>query len=157
VNSSVLLFALGIGVVAGLRTFTAPATVCWGAHLGWLRLAGTRLAFMGSRAALIIFSLAALGEFVSDQLPKIGKRTAAGPLTGRILFGALSGAALCVAYGRPALYGALLGGIGAVGGAFAGYHIRAALVRHLGVTDILIAIPEDLVAIGLGLLLVSRM
>ena len=30
----VLLLALLIGVVAGLRTFTAPAAVSWAAYLG---------------------------------------------------------------------------------------------------------------------------
>ena len=37
----VALLALLIGVVAGLRTFTAPAAVSWAAHLGWLPLGGT--------------------------------------------------------------------------------------------------------------------
>ena len=40
----VLLLALLIGGVAGLRTFTAPAVVSWAAYLGWLPLAGTPLA-----------------------------------------------------------------------------------------------------------------
>ena len=33
--------ALLIGVVAGLRTMTAPAAVAWGSYLGWLPVAGT--------------------------------------------------------------------------------------------------------------------
>lgn len=156
-SNLVLAFAFAIGVVAGLRTFTAPATLCWGAHLGWLHLAGTHFAFMGSKWAVAIFTLAALGEFVGDQLPTIGKRTAAGPLTGRILMGALSGATLCVAAGRPAVYGIVLGVLGAVAGAFGGYWARSGLVRSLGVPDIVVAIPEDLIAISLGLLLASRL
>src|SRR5437763_1789246 len=35
------ILALLIGVIAGLRATTAPATVAWGAWLGWLPLAGT--------------------------------------------------------------------------------------------------------------------
>jgi uncharacterized membrane protein len=42
-----LLLALLIGVVAGLRTFAAPAATSWAAHLGWLQLGATPLAFMG--------------------------------------------------------------------------------------------------------------
>jgi hypothetical protein len=34
----VLALAFGIGVVAGLRTFTAPAVTAWAAHLHWLNL-----------------------------------------------------------------------------------------------------------------------
>jgi uncharacterized membrane protein len=156
-NNRALAFAFGIGVVAGLRTFTAPAVVSWAARLRWVHLEGTRFAFMGSRAALAVCTLAALGELIADQLPKVPKRTDAGPLTARILVGTLAGATLCVAAGRPALYGVMLGGLGAVVGAFAGYQARTRLVRQLGVPDFLIAIPEDLIAIGLAFLLATRL
>ena len=43
----VFVLALGIGIVAGLRSLTAPAVVAWGAHLGSLNLHGSPLAFMG--------------------------------------------------------------------------------------------------------------
>ena len=52
--------------------------------------------------------------------------------------------------------GALLGAIGAVIGTFAGYKARVGLVKSLGVPDFVVAIPEDLVAIGLALLMVRR-
>ncbi len=94
--SMVLLFALGIGIVAGLRAMTAPAVVAWAAHLGWLNLVGSYFAFMGSKWALVIFTLAALGELVNDQLPKTPARTTAGPLAARIVLGALTGACLSV-------------------------------------------------------------
>jgi uncharacterized membrane protein len=38
-SGMMLLFALGIGVVAGLRAMTAPAVVAWAAYVGWLNLA----------------------------------------------------------------------------------------------------------------------
>jgi uncharacterized membrane protein len=50
--------------------------------------------------------------------------------------------------------GAIVGAIGAVVGAFAGYHARVGLVRSLKVPDFVIAIPEDLIAIGLAVLFV---
>jgi uncharacterized membrane protein len=154
--SMVLLLSLGIGVVAGLRAMTAPAVVAIAAHLGWLNLAGSSFAFMGSKWAVAIFTLAALGEFVNDQLPKTPPRTSAGPLTARIVMGALTGACIAVAGSASPALAALLGAIGAVMGAFAGYKARVGLVKSLGVPDIVIAIPEDLVAIGLALLLVRR-
>ena len=155
-NTIVLLFALGIGIVAGLRAMTAPAVVAWAAHLGWLNLSGSYFAFMGSKWAVAIFTLAALGELVTDQLPKTPARTTAGPLTARIVMGALTGACLAVAGGASLMVGALLGAIGAVIGTFAGYKTRVGLVKNLGVPDFAIAIPEDIVAIGLALLLVRR-
>jgi uncharacterized membrane protein len=44
----VVALAFGIGLVAGLRSFTAPAVTAWAAHLHWLSLASSHLAFIGS-------------------------------------------------------------------------------------------------------------
>ena len=149
----VFVLALGIGIVAGLRSLTAPAVVAWAAHLNWLNLSGSPLAFMGSTAAVAVFSLLAVGELVADKLP-IGKRTAPAPLIARIITGGLCGACLCASAGQSLVIGALLGGFGGVIGAFLGYGIRRRL--DLYVKDIVIAVCEDLVTVGLALLLVSR-
>jgi uncharacterized membrane protein len=152
----VLLLALCIGVVAGLRSLTAPAAVAWAAHLGWINLHGSPLAFMGSPWAVGIFTVLALVELVSDQLPSTPSRTAPVGLIARIVMGALAGASLGVAGGASLWIAALAGVVGAVAGAFGGYQARVGLVRTLRVRDVVIAIPEDLIAIGLGLFLVSR-
>ncbi len=151
-----LLLVFGIGVVTGLRCMTAPAVVAWAAHLGWINLNGSPLAFMGSAWAVGIFTVGALGEFVGDLLPTTPARTAAVGLTARIVIGLLTGACLGIAGDASIWLGALMGAIGAIAGAFGGYQARVRLVRGLHVPDAAIAIPEDLVAIGLGLLLVSR-
>jgi uncharacterized membrane protein len=152
----VLVLAIGIGIVAGLRSLTPPAVVAWAAHLGWLNLHGSPLAFMGSTTAVAIFSLLAVGELVADKLPKTPKRTAVAPLLARILTGGLCGACLCAAAGKSLLAGALLGGTGGVIGAFTGYEIRSRLVSNLHIKDFLVAACEDLVAIALAFFLVSR-
>jgi uncharacterized membrane protein len=151
----VFAFAVGIGIVAGLRAMTAPAAVSWAAHLGWLNLQGSPLAFMGSTAAVALLSLGVIGEDVNDKLPKTPSRTKPGPLIARIVAGGLSGACLCASAGPSLLAGAALGGIGGVIGAFAGYQARTRLVSGLKVKDIVIAIPEDLVAIGIAYFLVG--
>src|SRR4030095_6310173 len=96
----VFVLALGIGIVAGLRSLTAPAVVAWGAHLGWLNLQGSPLAFMGSTVAVAIFSVLAIGELIADKLPGMQKRTAPVPLLARFLTGGLCGASLCAAAGE---------------------------------------------------------
>jgi uncharacterized membrane protein len=149
--------AVAIGVIAGLRALTAAAVVAWAARLGWLNLQGSSVAWISSAWAVFGFTVAALGELVTDQLPKTPPRTKPVPLIARIVTGGLSGACICAAGGRPLWQGAILGGIGAVAGAFAGYRARTGLVRMLRVPDAAIAVPEDLVAIGIGLLLVSRL
>ena len=152
----IALLAFGIGVVAGLRSLTAPAVVAWAAHLGWLHLQGSPLAFVASIWAVGIFTVLAVVELITDQLPATPARTAAVPLTARIVMGLLTGACLGVAGGASLFLGGLLGAVGALAGAFGGYKARVGLVRALRTPDYAIAIPEDLVAIALGLLLVSR-
>lgn len=152
----VLLLAFGIGVVTGLRSMTAPAVVAWAAYLGWINLSGSHLSFMGSIWAVAIFTLGALGEYIADQLPNTPARTAPVGLGARIVIGLLTGTCLGVAGGASLWLAAVIGAIGAIAGAFGGYQARVGLARALHVPDIAIAIPEDLVAVGLGLLLVSR-
>ena len=152
----VIALAFGIGFVAGLRTFTAPCVMAWAAHLRWLNLAGSYLAFMSSAWAVGILSLLALLEFVGDQLPRTPARTTAPQLAGRIVTGSLTGACVGVAGGAAVWLTLVMGAIGSLAGAFGGYHARIGLVRALRLPDFAIGILEDLVAIGLGLLLVSR-
>ena len=157
-SNYIFVFAVGIGIVAGLRSLTAPAAVSWAAYLGWLSLQGSLLALMGSIAAVATFSLLAIGELIADLLPGIPKRTAPVPLIARILMGGLCGVCLCESHLNqpPLITGATLGAIGAVIGAFAGYEIRRRLVKGLNTKDVFIAVPEDLIAIGLALFFVSR-
>ena len=151
-----LLLALSIGIVVGLRSLITPAVVAWAADLGWINLQGSPLAFMGTRWAVSIFTVLALVELIVDKLPRTPARTSAAHLSVRIVTGALCGACLMVAGGVRLWLGALAGAVGAIAGAFGSYHARAGLVRTWRVPDFVIAIPEDLVTIGLGLLLVSR-
>jgi uncharacterized membrane protein len=146
----VLLLAGGIGLVAGLRSLTAPAFVSWAAYLHWINLAGTPLAFMGSSIAVGIFTFLAIIELIADVLPKTPPRTAPMGLIARIVTGGLSGACIYAGAAAAPIVGAMLGIIGAVIGTFGGYHIRRALVSGLKVKDIMIALPEDIVAFVLA-------
>lgn len=152
----IVAFALGIGFAAGLRSLTPPAVVAWAAHLGWLNLNNSPLAFMGSIVAVIVFSLLALFELFADLQPSTPKRTAPVPLTARILMGGLCGACIWAAGNQSLILGVILGAIGAVIGAFAGYEIRRRLVAGLKTKDIFIALLEDLVTIGLACLIACR-
>ena len=51
--------------------------------------------------------------------------------------------------------GAVIGALGAAFGTLAGYHVRAWLVPALRVPDFVIALAEDVVAVGCALLVVS--
>jgi len=151
-NITIYAVALGFGFVSGLRTFTAPAVLSLVAYLRPDILTGC--AFLGSKVAVALLTLLALAEYVGDLLPKTPNRTAPGPLIARIISGGLCGACLVISSRQPWVPGVLLGGIGAVIGAYAGYNARKRLVEKLKVKDAVIAIPEDLFAISMACLLV---
>jgi uncharacterized membrane protein len=152
---SALIVSLGIGFVTGLRSMTAPAVVSWAAHLGWMNLTGSPIGFMASRWSVVIFTILALGEFIADLLPSTPARTTAFPLIVRIIVGLGMGACVAIDGGFILRLGVAGGAIGAIAGTFGGYQARVKLVAALHVPDIVVAIPEDLIAVGLGLLLVS--
>jgi uncharacterized membrane protein len=154
--SYIFALALGIGVVAGLRSMTAPAVVAWAAHLGSLHLHDTSLAFMGSTIAVGILSVFAIGELIADKLPKTPRRTMIAPLLARAVTGGLCGACLDLSRNQSLIIGAILGAVGAVLGAFGGYEIRKRLVSRLNIPDLFVALPEDLIAIASALFFVSR-
>jgi uncharacterized membrane protein len=151
-----LLLAFTIGLVAGLRSLTAPAVVSWAAQLGWLDLTQSSLAILAAPATAYLFSVLAIGELVLDKLPFTPSRLTAVPLIARLLMGGLCGAALAVAAQQSPVAGAVCGALGGIAGAFAAYHVRRALVRSLGVPDIAAALVEDVIAIGGAILVVSR-
>jgi uncharacterized membrane protein len=72
------------------------------------------------------------------------------------VLGGLSGAAVAASGEQSIALGVVLGVAGAIAGAFTGYQVRKRLVRVLKVQDFVIALFEDAVAIGGGLLIVSR-
>src|SRR5436305_473764 len=154
--SYIFALAFGVGVAVGLRSLTPPAVVAWAAHLGWLNLNNSPLAFMGSIITVVIFSILALFELFVDLQPSTPKRTAPIPLGARILMGGLCGACLYAASDQPLVIGAILGAVGGVIGAFAGYEIRRRLVAGLHVKDIFIALLEDLITISLAYFAVTR-
>ena len=154
--SYVLVLAFSIGIIAGLRSLTAPAVVSWAVRLGWLNIHYPSLSFLGSSTAVVTFTILAAVELVADQLPSTPARTKPPGLIARIVLGGLSGAAVAVAGGQSLTAGAVLGAVGGVIGAFAGYQVRTGLVRALKVPDIVIAVLEDLVAVACALLIVTR-
>lgn len=148
-----LFLALLIGIVAGLRALTAPAAVSWAGYAGWLALAGTPLAFMGAWWVPWLFTVLALGEFITDQLPSTPSRKVPMQFGARVVAGALSGMTVAAPAGRLVV-GAAAGAVGAVIGTFGGAILRAQLAAFFG-QDRPAAFIEDAIAIIAALLIVS--
>jgi len=144
--------ALLAGIVAGSRTFTAPAAVSWAARLGYLNLDGSWLAFMGYSWTPWIFTLLAIVEMVGDQLPSTPSRKVPMQFGARIVGGALSGATIGAAAGSW-IIGLIAGAICAVIGTFGGAEIRARMAKAFG-RDAPAAFLEDAGAIILGLVII---
>jgi uncharacterized membrane protein len=150
-NGSIYLLALLIGVIAGLRALTAPAVIAWAVHFGWLDVTGTWLAFLGGGWIRWGWTVLALGELFTDQLPATPSRTVPMQFVGRLATGALSGAAIG-ASADHAFGGAAAGIIGAVIGTLGGARVRARLAGAFH-NDHPAALIEDVVAIGGALLI----
>ncbi len=152
---TIYALALLIGMVAGLRTMTAPAAVSWAARLGALKLGGTWLAFLGFAVVPWILTLAAIAELVTDQLPRTPSRKTPVPFTARIVSGALCGAAVGTAAESWTL-GAAVGVAGAILGTLGGSRLRSKLAQVFQ-RDRPAAFLEDAVAIVGAALIVGAL
>ena len=120
-----------LGVATGMRSMTPIAVVCWFAWRGQLNVHDTWAFWAGNIISVVVFTLAALGEYVGDTLPKTPSRTSLLPAVARIVFGALCGAIVATAYLQPIVGGIVFGGVGAVVGTWGGYYVRRWLSRKL--------------------------
>ena len=131
--TSAYLRAFGIGIVAGLRSMTAPAIA--------------RAKTKDNISAVL--TMAMLGEMLVDKLPITPSRTLPVALVVRAISGGVS-AAIVVAgakdVDRRIAIG--LGVVGAIAGSFAGERIRVTAAGKI--PDTLVALVEDLVAFTLG-------
>jgi hypothetical protein len=149
-HALVLLLALLIGMVAGLRAFTAPAVLAWAAMLHWINLSGTWASWMGHWATVAVLTVLAVGELISDKMPTLPSRKSAPQFLTRLASGAFSGAVLGTAWGYR--WGSLGAGlIGAVLGTLGGYAARTRLVASNGGRDRPVALGEDLFAAAFGI------
>ena len=123
--------SLGIGAVAGLRTFTAPAAVHATGDSLW---AGPLF-------------VAAAGELVGDKLPMTPSRLTPGPFVARLVSGGWCGGELAARADGARAIGIALGLAGAAAGAWLGYTIRASLGER-GLPPFALAMVEDAIAIA---------
>jgi uncharacterized membrane protein len=99
-----------------------------------------------------IITVLAIGELISDQLPKTPSRKVPIQFGARLVSGGLCGAAIG-ATGGALIAGLVAGVIGAMIGTLGGYEVRAWLAKLMG-KDLPAALIEDLIAVGGGVLIV---
>lgn len=154
ITKSPVFKAISLGIIAGMRTFYAPAVF---SHLYRMRpaksLAQSPLAFMQSTLTSKVFKVLAAGELVGDKLPNTPNRTAIPGVAGRVLSGALVGASVYKASGRKLVTGALIGGVAAVASTYGCFFLRKAIVKSTRISDPYIGSAEDALVIGAGIAL----
>jgi uncharacterized membrane protein len=147
-EADVYLRAAGLGAVAGLRAFSAPALLSRQMSRSDRKEGVTSL--LGSPTVATVLGALAVGEIVADKMPWMPNRTDPLGLIARAGSGAFVGATICRAKGRSTVAGALIGAAAAIAASFAGYHLRRAAVRELELPDTVVAVIEDTVAVRGG-------
>jgi uncharacterized membrane protein len=144
-----------IGMLTGLRAISPIAVVCWFGLLHRLPLGTGWVSYLGSKVAVVLFSLGAVGELVSDKLPNTPSRLKPPGFGARIVMGGLCGLMLATAASFSLIGGALLGAIGAVAGTYLGFFVRTRTTAKFGLPDLPVALVEDVICIGGSILVAS--
>ncbi|WP_437626620.1 DUF4126 family protein [Sorangium sp. So ce1151] len=151
--------AAGLGLVTGMRSMLGVRILASSAERG--AFDGQRGSFwrtLRSPAAQRVMSLLAGGELLMDKLPSAPSRLSRGPLSGRLVIGALLGAA--VGSQSPEknmrIAGAVVGAVAAAVGAVVGNRARVWLNRGTRIPAPVGAMVEDAIAFGLGALAARR-
>lgn len=147
----VLVLALLIGVIAGLRAMTAPAVVAWGAMLGWIDVTDKWSEWMAHPITVTVLTILLIGELITDQLPKTPSRKVPPQFIARLVTGGFAGAVIGSAFFHTfSATGA--GVVGAVLGTMAGAELRSRLASSNNGNDRPGAFIEDVIAVGGGFL-----
>jgi uncharacterized membrane protein len=150
------LRAFGIGVVAGMRSLTAPALL---SHK-LVRTIPTKqptkpIHYLAMPPASLALKALAGAEILGDKAPNAPNRIVPSAYSMRITSGATCGAFLSQVEGNSIPTGAVAGGLGAAVGTMAFFQLRQWLDHSLGLPDPVVALAEDVLTIALGWTIVN--
>ena len=142
---------IGFAAIAGMRSMSAPALL---SHYltrnpSWLLLSSPLRALQKPLVARGL-KLAAAGEMVMDKLPGTPDRIAPPVLLGRLLSGALVGAAVYKSREGSSAAGAVVGGLGAVAATFISYALRVGISKQANWPVAAVGVGEDALVLGSG-------
>ncbi|TWR31315.1 DUF4126 family protein [Mucilaginibacter pallidiroseus] len=155
-NTSSFLRAAGLGAVAGMRTFLAPAIIShfYSRHKSQ-NIEGSAVGFVQTIPTSKVFKVLAAGELIGDKMPMAPNRTEAPGLIGRIVTGVFTGATIYKADSKNALLGGLIGGTAAAAATFGCFFLRTTLNKKTALPNFVTGACEDALAITLGAKLIS--
>lgn len=138
-----------LGVVTGMRCFTAIAVFCWAVWLGLIPELGWAV-WSSYLVAAVLFTICAAGEWIADTLPKTPPRTDLWPSMCRVVIGGLVGSLVATAIDEPVAGGVIFGAVGAVIGTWGGFFVRMTVAK-LFRRDFPAALLETASAIALAI------
>jgi uncharacterized membrane protein len=144
-----------LGVVTGMRCFTAVAAFCWAVWLGLIPELGWAV-WSSWLVFAVLFTICAAAEWVVDTLPKTPRRTEWGPAVSRVVVGGLVGSLAANAVNEPVAGGIIFGAVGAMIGTWGGFFVRMTVARIFR-RDLPAALLETASAVGLAIFAVARM
>jgi uncharacterized membrane protein len=142
--------AAGFGVLAGMRSMTAPAFLTRELSRKPTRALKRALPGLTSKKVSQRLGLLALGELVGDKNPKAPPRTAFPVLSGRILSGAITAAAVSRKRKGARIGFAVVGAAAAVASSYFFVGFRRLLTQRLRVPNVAAGLIEDSLALALG-------
>ncbi|MFB1483575.1 hypothetical protein [Corallococcus sp. RDP092CA] len=142
--------AAGFGVLAGMRSMTAPALLSRELSRKPTRALKRALPGLTSRKVSQRLGLLALGEVLGDKSPTAPARTAFPILTGRVLSGAITGAAVSRKRRGARLGLTLIGAGAAIASSYVFYGFRRLMTQRLRVPNVAAGLVEDGLALALG-------
>lgn len=152
----IILKALGLGAVAGMRSMTAPALLSKTlSEKPNTVLVDTPFGKLCSPEATNVLGVMAIGEMVVDKLPNCPDRTLPPSVIFRMLSGAVVGSALMASRRESRATGAVAGALGAVAATYGMFHLRRALRRKANLPNFALGLTEDAIAVGLQKSLLS--
>ena len=151
VNRGLILTPVGLGVLAGMRSMSAPTLVSRrlsqapGPRTDPLSVA------LSKPWVPKVLGVLALGEVVADKLPKTPARVKLLPMAGRVFTGVVAAASSVAGQKRSIVaLAAVLGGAAAVASSWAFYSLRTVATKRYHVPSVAAAFAEDALVAALA-------
>ncbi|OOQ59224.1 DUF4126 family protein [Mucilaginibacter pedocola] len=155
-RSDVVLQAVGLGAVAGMRAAMAPMITSHylNTHPN-PALSRTSLRFIQLPLTAAITKMLSAAELTGDKLPSTANRIEPAQLLARVASGAFVGATIFKANKLSAIDGILIGGASALVASFASFYLRKAADALPFANEPMTGAVEDAVALGTGVAVIK--